>query len=295
MNNFGGKWTEEKIAIFIKYVRAYLTIMGKQPRFSLRYFDGFAGSGIIIPNKVAQTEFGFESDVDEETNQADVVAQIQGVASRVLGIEDLRSFDRYDFIEKNQANAVGLQELLTRDFPNRNANVVVGDCNEKLLELAGDLRNPANNMVRTVAFLDPYGMQVRWESLEALKGLPIDLWILVPTGIGVGRLLKRDGQIKATWMNRLTSFLGLTEDAIIAHFYRQEASGSLFEDAPGLRKIPKATEQVAKLYCQRIKEAGLFEYVAEPRALKNSNNSTMYHFVLCTNVKVALKIANEIK
>ncbi len=87
----------------------------------------------------------------------------------------------------------------------------------------------------------------------------------------------------------------MEEPDIIAHFYQQEASNSLFEDYSSFRKIPRATERAAHLYCKRIKEAGLFQYVAEPRALKNSINSTMYHFVLCTNNASALNIANTIK
>ncbi len=304
-NRFGGKWTEEKISIFIKYVRAYLVIMNKNQGFRLLYFDGFAGSGIISPNSESakeatdqQATLEFEGDNAEgetEASEANEYAQIQGVATQVLGIDDLRGFDIYYFVEKNQHNADRLDALLKSNFPNRETHVTVGDCNEKLLDMAKYLRAPENWNVRTMAFLDPYGMQLKWESLVALRGLNIDLWILVPTGIGVGRLLRNDGQINSSWMNRLKEFLGMEEAEIMAHFYHQENSGSLFGESVEFRKVPQATERVARLYCQRIKEAGLFEYVAEPRALKNSINSTMYHFVLCTNKTAALNIANTIK
>ena len=45
---WGGRWTDEKLDAFEKYVRAYLTIMNKyrhQYGWKLLYFDGFAGSG----------------------------------------------------------------------------------------------------------------------------------------------------------------------------------------------------------------------------------------------------------
>ena len=45
-DQWGGKWTQDKIEIFLKYLRAYLTIMNKK-NFKLIYFDGFAGSGKI--------------------------------------------------------------------------------------------------------------------------------------------------------------------------------------------------------------------------------------------------------
>jgi len=46
---------------------------------------------------------------------------------------------------------------------------------------------------RAVLFLDPYGMQVNWETIKAIANTEaIDLWYLFPFGIGVNRLLKKD-------------------------------------------------------------------------------------------------------
>ena len=299
MNKFGGKWTEKKISIFLKYIRAYLVIMSKHPNFRLLYFDGFAGSGTIISNRevsLAQGELDFELEVEMDAD-VEIYEQIQGVATRVMSINEPRGFDEYVFVEKKQANADRLREVLQAQFGSHEFTVTPGDCNEELLALATFLRKPENRMVRTVAFLDPYGMQLKWEALEALRGLQMDVWILVPTGIGVGRLLRNDnpGKIKPAWMSRLKEFLGMEEDDILNHFYRREETGSLFDNTPTFQKNSRPTEQVAQLYCQRIKAAGLFKFVAEPKALKNSINSTMYHFVLCTNNKTAVKIANDIK
>ena len=44
MNGFGGKWTHDKIEVFMKYLDAYMQIMKKHPYWKLLYFDGFAGS-----------------------------------------------------------------------------------------------------------------------------------------------------------------------------------------------------------------------------------------------------------
>ena len=44
---------------------------------------------------------------------------------------------------------------------------------------------------RAVLFLDPYGMEVEWDTMVAIaKTQAIDLWILFPLGIAVNRLLK---------------------------------------------------------------------------------------------------------
>ena len=41
---FGGDWTEEKLDMLRKYLRAYTTALKRQP-FGLMYIDAFAGSG----------------------------------------------------------------------------------------------------------------------------------------------------------------------------------------------------------------------------------------------------------
>lgn len=278
MNEFGGKWTEEKIAVFIKYVRAYLEIMKARSYFRLLYFDGFAGSGIIDPSE-----------------EADPYELIQGVATQVLSITTPREFDLYYFVEKKRANAERLREMIKDSFPERRAHVFIGDCNDKIVALGNYMRKAENKDVRALAFLDPYGMQLSWTSLQALQGVHVDVWILVPTGIGVGRLLRNDGKIEASWMNRLKDFLGMDEESIISHFYRREVFHTLFGPETQLLKEPQATERAAQLYKKRIIDAGIFEFVSNPRVLKNSIGMPMYHFIMCTNNKIGLQIANTIK
>ena len=58
--SWGGKWTEEKLDAFEKYVKAYLTIMNAYRDangWKLLYFDGFAGSG--TRNQEEEVTFGY--------------------------------------------------------------------------------------------------------------------------------------------------------------------------------------------------------------------------------------------
>jgi three-Cys-motif partner protein len=275
MNDFGGKWTEEKIEAFIKYVKEYLQIMKNRPHFRLLYFDGFAGSGTITP--------------DEDPNEF-----IQGVATQVLSISEPREFDVYLFVEKDPDNAERLENLISSRFSDKRVRVAVGDCNEKLLQLASYLRGPERKNDRALAFIDPYGMQLSWNSIEALRGLDMDVWILVPTGIAIGRLLRNDGEISSGWMSRLQDFLGMTPEDIKRHFYREETRHTLFGDETVVVKQERATERAGQLYRDRIRSANIFRFVSEPLIMRNSKNSVMYHFILCSNNAVALKIANDI-
>ena len=272
MNNFGGDWTKIKIEILVEYAKAYLSIMKDRSFFKLMYFDGFAGSGFIVKEK--------KVDVDVTV----------GAARRIIEIAEPRPFDSQYFVEKDPVNFVLLEKNTKDAFPKKKIYTICEDCNKKIIDLSNFLRDPKNSKVRTLAYIDPCGMQVEWRSIESLRGLPIDMWILVPTGLGVNRLLKRNGQISDAWLEKLEIFLGLTREEIEKRFYKKSAT--LFEDITHIEKEKNAIESSAKLYQSRLKE--VFEFVSKPYELKNSSNSTMYHLFLTSNNKTAEKIGSEI-
>lgn len=280
MNQFGGDWTKIKIEILVEYAKAYLTIMNtyaKRFNWKLLYFDGFAGSGEII--KVTDDKTTLYYDVDF----------IVGAAVRIIQIQDPISFDEYYFVEKKEKNYKELVEKTKNAFPKKKIFISQEDCNKKLLDLSNYLRNPKNKSYRTLAYIDPCGMQVEWRSIECLRGLKMDIWILVPTGLGVNRLLKNNGQISEAWLERLEKFLGLERDVIEAHFYKKQET--LFGEVMKI-KVENAIKESAKLYQSRLKS--VFECVSNAYELKNSANAIMYHLFLASNNSTALKIANEI-
>ena len=275
MNRFGGDWTQQKIEIVISYAKAYLVIMNKYPQFKTLYFDGFAGSGNIYK----------EDFIDD-------IEMIKGTAVRILEIDNPKSFDTYYFVEKNENNKERLQETVNNNFPEKKAKcyVVNEDCNKKLKDMAGFLKK--NSYYRVLAFIDPYGMALDWDSIQCLKGLGVDLWILVPTGIGVNRLLRHDSKMEESWLVKLEKFLGLTRDEIIKRFYKQKSVLTLFGQEDIINKETDAVNKAAALYRERLEE--IFEFVSEPYVLKNSTNSIMYHFMMASNNKAAQGIANDV-
>jgi three-Cys-motif partner protein len=272
MNNFGGDWTKIKIEILVEYAKAYLAIMKDRPFFKLMYFDGFAGSGFIVKDK----KIGVDITV--------------GAARRIIELSDPRPFDSYYFVEKDPENFALLEENTKMAFPKKTISTKCDDCNKKIIDLSNFLRDPKNSKVRTLAYIDPCGMQVEWRSIESLRKLPVDMWILVPTGLGVNRLLKKDGQISEAWLEKLELFLGLTREEIEKRFYKK--TPSLFEEITFVEKEKGAIANSAKLYQSRLKE--VFDFVSKPYELKNSSNSTMYHLFLTSNNKAAEKIGNDI-
>lgn len=272
MNQFGGDWTEQKIEMVVLYTKAYLTIMNKYPQFKTIYFDGFAGSGDI--NR-------------EEENEIDT---IKGAAIRILEIDNPKTFDLYYFVELEETNKDDLEKVINDKFPTRKKAVVCEDCNVKLTSMADFLVKNKNH--RVLAFIDPYGMSVNWSTIEKLKNLGIDMWILVPTGIGVNRMLKVDGKISDAWLEKLEKFLGISRDEIKKKFYKEQTVNTLFGQETIIEKEKNTIVKIGKLYRERLN--GIFKFVSESYVMKNSTNSIMYHFMMATNNPTALKIANDI-
>ncbi|MFD0795760.1 three-Cys-motif partner protein TcmP [Mucilaginibacter litoreus] len=269
-NQFGGGWTEAKMEIVVNYAKAYLTIMNKQDWVKTLYFDGFAGSGLI------------EASEEKEA--------IKGTALRILEINEPKPFDIYYFVEKDKKNKEALDATIKEAYPNKKTYVVQEDCNVKLITMAKYLKN--NKNFRALVFVDPYGMSVNWTSIEKLEKLGIDLWILVPTGVGVNRLLKNDGKIPEGWFKKLEDFLGLERNEIVNHFYSYKTVNTLFGDETAINKDVQIIQKIGDLYSQRLKT--IFEHVSNSFVMRNKNNSIMYHFMMATNNKTALKLANDI-
>lgn len=277
MNSFGGDWTELKIEILVEYAQAYLSIMNKYADkydWKLLYFDGFAGSGFIKKGN--------------DENQKIII----GAAKRILDIEKPRPFDLYYFVEKETENAEELIEKVIKNYEDKIIKVATTDCNEKLKSMATFLKSDRGKKHRVLAYIDPCGMQVNWESLKVLKDLNVDAWILVPTGMGVNRLLKRNGQISDSWLERLEVFLGMEKKDIIQYFYNKKVVQTLFGDEVVTNKEQKAIERSAELYETRLKE--IFKFVTNPYILKNKSNSTMFHFYMVSNNRAAQRIGNDI-
>jgi three-Cys-motif partner protein len=272
-DNWGGQWTQDKIEIFIKYLKAYLTIMKKHDYYELWYFDGFAGSGQIY-DKAAKAFF-------------------EGIALKVMAIEEPKSFDHYYFVELDKAKAESLKIEIDTKFPKKKDRryIVSTDCNEKVTSFAGFLKKYPKKK-RGLAILDPYGMALKWESLEEFKGLYCDMWILVPTGIAFNRLLKKDGQISEAWMLKLTNSLGLTEEQIKQHFYKEKTSLTLFGDEIETSKSDKSIQKLIDIYSERLSQ--IWKFVSKPYEMKNSKGSIMFHFIFASQIEAGVKIADAI-
>src|SRR5262249_37672916 len=129
---------------------------------------------------------------------------LDGSARIALQVEP--RFDKYIFIEKTRRKTKELARL-REEFPEQAADIVIkkADANDFLHELC--LQKSWSDH-RAVLFIDPFGMQLSWETVRAIgQTKAIDTWILFPVS-AVNRLLKRDGNIRLSWRRRLDTMFG---------------------------------------------------------------------------------------
>jgi three-Cys-motif partner protein len=147
---------------------------------------------------------------------------------------------------------------------------------------------------RAVLFLDPYGMQVEWTTIEAVAATrAIDMWLLFPLGIGVNRLVTRSGEIPEPWRRKLDVLLGT--ETWYDEFYRVEPMPDLLADDRE-RVVKASMATIGGYFTTRLRT--IFSGVAEPGVLRNSVNNPLY--LLCfasgspRGQTIALKIANHL-
>lgn len=294
---WGGSWTEKKLEAFEKYVHAYLTIMNKNRDnfgWSLYYFDGFAGSGTRTAQEEAK-EAEIASELFGNGIAPEELKVYQGAAERVVRIEEtIRGFDHYCFVEKNKENCEALKAKLSIYQTVGRKYYIPMDANDAVKRFSMKLKSSSRH--KALIFLDPFGMQIDWSSIESLKGTSVDLWVLVPTGVIINRLLERkyDPEKGFIHAEKLESFFGLTSKIIGDYFYNKTSIPTLFGDEETIvTKTEDAIHRIAELYIERLKE--VFPYVTdEPLVLANNQHLPIYHLIFAAKNPTAMKIAQEI-
>lgn len=236
-----------------------------------------------------------ESDPNElllpELAADDTQEFVHGSARIALEVEP--RFHKYIFVEKDPCRFSELERLKEEYGHLRDRIQLVNeDANPFLKSLCS---KSGWDKRRAVLFLDPFGMQVPWDTIEAIaKTKAIDLWLLFPLGIAVNRLIRIDGKISESVRERLNQVFG-TDDWYGA-FYGTRSFRGLFGSEERTEKIVKI-EEIGKYYVERLNK--VFPGVApNPLPLCNSRGNPLYLFCFAAanpvGAKIAVKIAQHI-
>ncbi|MEX2648551.1 MAG: three-Cys-motif partner protein TcmP [Alphaproteobacteria bacterium] len=198
MKTFGGAWTDEKLDRVAKYLKAYNLALKAKPSparpFVRMYIDAFAGSGYRTPRS---------GEYPSLLKEAEPLAK----GSARIALEVVPPFNHYIFIEANRSRFERLSAL-GDEFGDHAAKIdfIHGDANDSIARIC---RGTDWQRTRAVVFLDPFGMQVDWTTIEEIAATrAIDLWYLVPTGTGLSRLLPRNAKFGPGWEKRITAMTG---------------------------------------------------------------------------------------
>jgi three-Cys-motif partner protein len=289
LQRFGDStWTQDKLTRVRKYLVAYSKIMAKL-NYHYAYVDGFAGTGY---HELKQEEADGGTKLLPELEEPEVAAFLDGSARIALQVEP--RFQEYIFIEKSRKKAAELEKLKD-DFPDKRNDILIetAEANAYLQKFCRE-RNWRDN--RAVLFIDPFGMQLSWDTVKAIgQTEAVDTWILFPVS-AVNRLLKKDGDIRPSWRKRLDTMFGQPDWFDV--FFPKEKSG-LFGDELEIRRKTADMARIGKYFNNRL--TSVFADVApNPYTLNNTRGCPL--FLLCFAAanpnpkasKLAIKIAQDI-
>jgi len=160
---FGGEWTDQKLEMLGQYLSRYTTALKSQP-FELVYIDAFAGTGY----REAKIEEPDGAPLFEELAADETQRFLDGSAR--IALRTMPEFHKYVFVEKSASQFARLQEL-TAEFPKLAQRIclVQENCNDYLQRMC---RQWDRRGRRAVFFLDPFGMQVDWDTVNS----PLKKW-----------------------------------------------------------------------------------------------------------------------
>lgn len=271
-----GPWAKDKLQLLGKYLHAYTTIMRKQPWCrAYCYIDAFAGFG---RNRIRGVDTGQTTLFDPAIKEF-----IDGSPRVALDLE--HPFSKYVFVEKDTARVHSLQTLKD-EYSDRDIRIYEGDANDYLEELCGK-RGVAWNELRAVVFLDPYGSQVKWSTIEAIARIrSIEIIINFPLGMCIQRLLPRHREPHPAASRRLDDIFGTHEWYDVV--YSQETSPCLFGESV-TQTIKRKGPVLLDWYTGRLKS--LFEFVTSPHLVRTSGGQHLYYLIHVGNNRTGHKIA----
>lgn len=280
-----GPWAKEKLAALGRYLDYYTTYLKKTPYWRKIYFDAYAGGGRAVvrkapaeptdPNQVAL--FDEPAPIDAEEREL-----IDGSPRIALCIPN--SFDRYVFVDPDPARAAELRALQQEACNQIDVLEVTAAAGVDWL-----LRQKISKKThRGVAFLDPFGAKLDWDSVEKLAHTGLfEVFVNFALNMAIVRMLTNSADLPAAWIDRLDCYFGGREwfDEV---YHRPEG---LFGSG-ALQKRTNYMERLLELYRSKLRRA--FGYVSTPRLIRNTRGAPLYYLVWAGPHPAGLKGADYV-
>ena len=202
-----------------------------------------------------------------------------------VAVELPTPFTKYHFIESSNWRIKKLEKL-RREFPNHQIEIYPGDCNEVLrTKIVPTL--PRTSYKRAIGFLDPFGMELEWSTLEDVaRAGTIEVFLnfsVMAINRNVRLLRKED--ISPAVRKRMDRFWSTDWEA---ELYGQEQT--LF--GPETVRIKQSGKDLGHRFQKRLKE--IFPHCTVPVLMTNSKNAPLYCLIFAGHNQTGVKIANDI-
>lgn len=283
-----GPWAREKLDLLGSYLVEYAKILRKQNFRGYVYIDAFAGAGIhhVRNQKPARDDLLQLQLFDTTHLQDDSEYQEFISGSPRVALELPYEFTYYVFVDTDPQRIQEL-ESLKREFPSKPIRIHRKNCNEYLRELLIDPRINWKEW-RAVVFLDPFGMQVPWSTIESLAQTnSIEIIVNFPVGMAIQRLLRKDGTFTTQQRWKLDEYFG--SEAWYEILYKPQPD--LFGEP--IEKIEASGKSLVDWYCSsRLRSC--FKFVTKARLIRNSRRGHLYYLIHAGPNETGHRIANHI-
>ena len=197
---FGDQRTEKKLELVHEYAKLYVTVLSSAEFSPVKhYIDCCSGTGEVTL-KNGQT--------------------IDGSAIRMAQL----NFDLFHFIEVDREKIENLKNKLNELAISEKAHYYQEDLNSSLIEILERIKikeNDREKPQRVLIFLDPYGLQVKWDTVKKIAQYHfVDVIYLFPShAILRGIPRKYNGTLQPDMREKIINVYGLDEREIIDRFY----------------------------------------------------------------------------
>jgi three-Cys-motif partner protein len=236
-----GQWSSEKHYYISRYMDAFTTAMHGKWK-ALHYIDLFAGAGIERLRESKNLEWG----------------------SPMLAAHTPFPFTQLHLCEKNKRKYEALTSRVNHVRPD--SQILKGDANEKIDEIVRAV--PRGTL--SLAFLDPYGLHLEFETIRKLSDIRADLIIFFPDHLDALR----------NWERHYLQDPDSNLDRCLG-------AGVNWRSIIDVTPTDRLAEVLRGLYVEQIRTLGYTEFEYQRISAKGH---PLYILIFCSRSKLAAKL-----
>ncbi len=237
-----GEWSRDKHYFLMRYIDAFVTAMKDKPWEGLHYIDIFAGAGIERLKDSKELDWG----------------------SPMIAAQAPNPFTKLHLCDDDAQKFSPLKERIDKIRPD--SQILRGDANERVHEILNDI--PDRTL--SLAFLDPYGLHLDFDTLRALAKRRADLVIFFPDHVDALR----------NWEH---NYLDNPDSNLDRCLGKGSDWRSIISETPRSR----LAEVLRELYVDQISSLGYTEFEYERISIKKR---PLYVLIFCSRSKLAAKL-----